>query len=122
MAILEIKMRNFKFYKEDQRWYVDLPEWEGGQAELEMVSGADTFLDIIAQGEDIVYVTLSQTPFEGCEVLQFSKLGRLEGFELGEGGWYFMNEYQGINYGLEMWLCDVTKFVFGELPNKIFFK
>ena len=45
-------MRNYKFYKEETgRWYVDLPEWEGEKAELEMVLGADTFLEILSQGE-----------------------------------------------------------------------
>jgi hypothetical protein len=30
--------RMFKFYKESTgRWYVDLPEWEGEKAEIEMV-------------------------------------------------------------------------------------
>jgi hypothetical protein len=87
-----------------------------------MVAGSDTFLDILSQGEDIVFVTLSDVEFDGCEVLQFLRLGSLEGFELGEGGWYFLNQYQGIDYCLEMWLCDVTKFVFGDLPNKIYFK
>jgi hypothetical protein len=87
-----------------------------------MVAGADTFLDIISQGDDVTYVTMGQTPFEGCEVIQFLRLGSLEGFELGEGGWYFLNEYQGVSYCLEMWLCDVTKFVFGDLPTQIYFK
>jgi len=35
--------RKLKFYKEaDERWYVELPEWEGSKADLEMVAGADT--------------------------------------------------------------------------------
>ena len=46
----------------------------------------------------------------------------LEGFELGEGAWYFLNEYQGVSYSMEMWLCDVTKYVFGDFPNRIYFK
>jgi hypothetical protein len=115
-------MRNFKFYKENERWYVDLPEWSGTQADLEMVAGADTFLDILSQGDDVIHVTMSQTPFDGCESIKFLRLGSLEGFELGEGGWYFLNEYQGVSYCLELWLCDVTKFVFGELPAQIFFR
>lgn len=115
-------MRSFKFYKTDDSWFVDLPEWEGERWELEMVMGADTFLDILSQGESEVFVTLSQDYFEGSEVLQYTKLGRLEGPELGEGAWYFLNEYQGISYTLELWLCHVTTFVFGDYPNRIYFR
>lgn len=33
-------MTEFRFYKEEtHRWYVDLPEWEGPKAALEMVDG-----------------------------------------------------------------------------------
>ena len=115
-------MRSFKFHKQDDSWFVDLPEWEGEQWELEMVMGADTFLDILSQGEDVVYVTMSKDYFDGAEVLQFTQLGRLEGPELGEGSWYFLSEYQGISYALEMWLCHVTTFVFGDYPNRIYFR
>lgn len=115
-------MRNFKFYKDQEGWFVDLPEWKGEKWELEMVSGADTFLDILSQGEDEVYVTLSDTKFDGCEVLEMTHLGRLEGPEYGSGAWYIMEEYAGLRFGLSMWLCDVTKFVFGDFPLKIYFK
>ena len=115
-------MKLFRFYKDELGWFVDLPEWEGERGELQMVSGADTFLDILSQGESEVYVTLSSNSFHNSEVLHFEKFGRLEGFEMGEGAWYFLNEYMGISYSLTMWLCDVTKFVFGEFPNKIYFK
>ncbi len=111
-------MRNFKFYKESSgRWYVDLPEWEGDKSELEMVSGADTFLEILSQGEQTVNVTLSTVSFDGSEVIELLK----EDENIG-GGWYILNSFIGLEFNLEMWLCDVTKFVFGELPNKIYFK
>jgi hypothetical protein len=32
-----------------------------------------------------------------------------------------MLEYMGVDYELTMWLCDVTKFVFGEFPKNIYF-
>jgi hypothetical protein len=115
-------MKNYRFYKNESGWFIDLPEWPGDVWELEMVAGADTFCDIIAQGEDEIYVTLSSSPFPDCEVLQFTHLGRLEGWELGEGSWYFLNQYRGVDYVLPMWLCDVTKFVFGDFPNKIYFR
>ena len=116
-------MRNFKFYKEETgRWYVDLPEWEGEKAELEMVMGADSFLEILSQGENEVYVTLSDKEFETAEKLELIDLGRIEGVELGSGAWYSLKEYLNIPYDMEMWLCDVTKFVFGDFPKVIYFK
>lgn len=116
-------MRNFKFYKEETgRWYVDLPEWEGERAELEMVMGADSFLEILSQGENEVYVTLSDTEFPNAERLRLLDLGRIEGIELGSGAWYSLTSYKDIPYDIEMWLCDVTNFVFGGFPKVIYFK
>jgi hypothetical protein len=110
------------FYKDVFGWFIDLPEWTGERGDLQMVSGADTFLDILSQGRDVVCLRMSKEPFLDCQFLQFQEIGRLEGPELGEGAWYFLQSYQGINYCLRMWLCDVTKFLFVEFPNKIYFQ
>jgi len=116
-------VRSYRFYKdESSRWYVDLYEWEGEEWELEMVMGADTFLNILSQGEDEVNITLSTEPFDGCETLHFIHEGRIEGPEIGEGAWYRLDKYMGLDFNLQMWLCDVTKFVFGNFPKKIYFK
>lgn len=114
-------MRVYRFYKDDG-WFIDLPGWEGDKSDLQMVRGADTFLDILSQGEDSVYVTLSKNQFEGSDTLHYECQGLLEGPEYGEGAWYFLNEFRGIPYSLRLWLCDVTKFVFNEYPVKIYFK
>ena len=45
-------MRLFRFYRDDIGWFVDLPEWEGERWELQMVMGADSFLDVLSQGEN----------------------------------------------------------------------
>jgi len=87
-----------------------------------MVAGADLFLEILSDGEQTVNVTLSTVPFEGADVLEFKELGKIESWELGEGAWYKMVSYMGIDYELTMWLCDVAKFVFNEFPNKIYFQ
>lgn len=115
-------MRTFKFYRNTGGWYVDLPEWTGEKWELEMVMGSDTFLDILAQDNNEIYVILSTEPFDGCETLHYLYDGRLEGSEFGEGAWYRLNQYMGLDFKLEMWLCDVTKFVFGNFPKVIYFK
>ena len=117
-----IMKRQFKFYKEETgRWYVDLPEWEGDKDELEMVAGADIFLEILAQDEPEVYVTLSDEEFEGSEILEMKYLGTTEGWEMGSGAWYKLISYMGMEFILDMWLCDVTKFVFGSFPKNIYF-
>lgn len=117
-------MKSFRFYKDEYGWFVDIPEWEGEVWELQMVAGADIFLDILAQDESEIYVILSTEPFEECETLTFEQIGRLEGFEMGEGAWYRLESYKGIQYKLPMWLCDVTKhaMVFGKFPKQIYFR
>ena len=39
--------QNLKFNKEGKLWYIDLPQWTGTKAELEMVAGADKLLDAL---------------------------------------------------------------------------
>ena len=49
------------FVKEKSgRWYIDLPEWEGAHANLEMVAGADLLLD------HLPLVDVSYLFFEGA--------------------------------------------------------
>ena len=48
------------------RWYIDLPEWLGPRANLEMVAGADTMLDVFAQDQERVNVTF--TNYEAPEI------------------------------------------------------
>jgi hypothetical protein len=79
-----------------------------------MVMGADMMLDILAQGEGEVDLTISEKEFPGSDALIFSKYS-----ESGEGAWYSINELSGIPFGFDIWLCDVTKFVFGDFPRTI---
>ncbi len=110
-------MKKLKFNKEPSgRWYVDLPDWEGSKADLEMVAGADNMLEYMAEGQGHVYLCVSENEFEGADKLEFIKLAT----ELENGAYYKLHSYKGIEIGLEMWLCDVTKFVFGHFPNIIF--
>lgn len=109
-------MRNLKFEKDsDNRWYVVLPEWTGDRSELEMVSGADLFLEILAQGEDTVTASISEEP-SGGYAYELTK--QEETPEIG-GAIYFAKGATLTN--LPMWLCEVTRFVYdGELPEKLY--
>lgn len=57
---------NYKldFIKEENRWYVDLPEWPLDRTHLLMVEGADDFLDEIAATENLLNgsVSIRATP------------------------------------------------------------
>lgn len=107
-----------KFYKEsDNRWYADLPTWEGPKDNLEMVMGADTMLEILSQGEGEVTLDMTTEPINGYEMLIF--LNETPG--LGEGAYYHMESYLNLEFNLDVWLCDVTKFVFGNFPKIIYF-
>lgn len=105
-------MDYFKFNKEaDGRWYVDLPNWSGPKEDLEMVSGADTMLDILAQGDGSVELAISRSAFDGFRFeLAFSH-------EEGGGAWYSLSSD---HHNFDVWLCHVTLFVYGGFPVKLF--
>lgn len=113
--------KTIKFVKENNGlWFADLPEWTGDKGDLQMVCGADTLLEIIGQGDQIVSVYFNTEPFEGASVLALMGLGLDGDLSLG-GGSYILDNYMGIHYSLNVWLCDVTNFVFGEMPMFIYF-
>ena len=109
-------IRKIRFYKEkDSRWYVDLPEWGGTKEDLEMVSGADTMLDILAQGDDVIFVQIGDEKFPGAIQSILIESGSIEA-----GGAFYLIPFIGqMEYNLRIWLCDVTKFVFGTFPETI---
>ena len=106
------------FKEQDNRWYIDLPEWtdQGLPKEaLEMVLGADNFLDILSNNGNEVTVTFSTEPFEGS-LYELSKREEDE-----NGATYVVtNVLMYPCTTLEMWLCPVTTFIFNEYPNKFY--
>ena len=114
---------NLTFYKEENgNWYVSLPEWDGEIEDLQMVGGADTMCDILAQGEETLNVrvlydnpnTLSGQP----KVVLNKKIG-IDYINGSISGCFYTPTF-GITMSLDtVWLCDVTKFVFGYFPDEI---
>ena len=65
-------MKEHRFVREGMGWYIDLPEYllQGGdKGDLQMVSGADTMLDIIA--EEKSEVTLPPARGLARQLLQY---------------------------------------------------
>lgn len=114
-------MKAYKFIKTAQDWYIDLPEFieQGGNiGDLQMVDGADKMLDMMAENENSVMVYLAKEQFEGAD-----KLTLIEKCDASVGGGYYkMKEYEGQEINRKMWLCQVTEFVFGDIPPQIFVK
>jgi predicted RNase H-like HicB family nuclease len=109
--------KNIRFYKEsDNRWYADLPDFPGLKAELEMVCGADTMLEYFAEGENVVRMHFELNHYEGSDIITLK-----EQHDEGAGATYHLKTYRGIDLNLDLWLCDVTKFVFGYFPKNIYF-
>lgn len=113
--------RVLRFYKDHEGWFVDLPEWTGGKGALAMVAGADDMLQMMA-GENGSEVFL-RTNIYPCKDQPWDKLTLVnadnpEG-ESG-GGNYVLETYMGNEVNFPMWLCSVTRFVFGDLPKLIY--
>lgn len=114
-------MKDYKFIKTGNDWYIDLPEFieQGGSVgDLQMVDGADKMLDMMAENGNSVIVKISNERFDGADVLTLTeKCDPYVG-----GGYYIMENYEGQEINRTMWLCQVTEFVFGNIPEQIFVK
>ena len=82
-----------KFNKEENdRWYIDLPEWGGSHSNLEMVAGADDLLDFLGGNPVIISCIVSK---EDEDIEGYIKLERTD-WGLTSGAYYSVN-YDGIN-------------------------
>lgn len=113
-------MKTLSFKKEsDGRWYVDLPEWTGDHADLEMVAGADVLLNYLTLDDETVRLAVSEVPFSRADKLILVR----EALELENGAIYKVSTLSGVPMeNMEVWLCDVTKFVLGRFPVVIYFE
>ena len=112
-------MRQYRFVREGAGWFIDLPEYlaaGGSKGDLAMVAGADTMLDTMAAGKNEVEVELDTDYFPHADELALVEVCDPS---LG-GGYYVLQTYLGQPLQHRMWLCAVTEFVFGDLPEKIY--
>lgn len=114
-------MNTYTFRKEGISWYIDLPEFllnGGTKGDLQMVDGADIMLEILAEGDTDITLVLDRLPFPGADELTLTE--KCDPF-IG-GGYYYLKTFEKKEYNQRMWLCAVTEFVFGDLPESIFLK
>lgn len=97
-------------------WYADIEQWPGAHSQLMMVAGADDFLDAVNAAFNLDgYVTLevSISPFDGAD-----KLVKTE--ETSAGATYHIPS--GAFGRSQLWLCNVSRWVFGAHPEIIWYK
>ena len=123
-------MMTYSFYKENNIWYVDLPEYLeaglGTKANLMMVAGADTFLDYVCRGKKRVTWDIALEDFQGCQfLLEKKRIGMDKAYldsvghpEVEYGAYYTVKENNH-----QLWLCPVAEYVFnGTYPDNIYIR
>jgi len=120
-------MKTYRFYNRpcpitgDSNWYIDLKFFPFNKEWLKMVAGADTLLDMLAEGNKEIYLDVDTYP------IPFSD-GYLE--KHFSSGWkygaiYFSREgfiKRGVSTIDSVWLCPATLWVFWRYPRKIYYK
>lgn len=107
----ELRMR---FYKEEGLWYADVKGWPGPKGMLLMVDGADTFLDYLSNNGNEISLDLSLDPKQGYDVLNYRYP------HPGNDGAYYSTQMSEDEHIL--WLCGVTEFVFGFMPEEVWYR
>jgi hypothetical protein len=124
-----------KFNKEDGMWYIDLPEFLeaglGTKANLLMVAGADTFLDLLSNNTHKVSLVFSTTdfPYSLCKLnklhlgMDKEYLDKIGHAPVDYGAYYDVVEMNKEPFQHKLWLCPVTEYVFGgNYPDEIYVK
>lgn len=113
--------KKLTFIKLAGKWFVHLPDYEGHYSDLEMVLGADVMCDMI-DTFDTGYITATvsdeskESNFATKEyVLDFVNSTVSNGEQ--DGANYRLREWK-----LDVWLCNVTKYVFGEFPTTFYIR
>lgn len=110
-------MRYFEFVKLSNRWFVDVP-YDGCVSDLEMVDGADNFLEIHSNGSRVVTVYLSETAKNYSDISSeidckyYATLVKKEQDEIGT-----TYEVKSSRYNGDVWLCPVFNLLIGESPD-----
>lgn len=127
--------KTLSFYKENNIWYIDLPEFLkaglGTKANLMMVAGADTLLDKLSKNGQKITLQISNCSFPGFTTwLEIEKQGKDDIYlqEIGHapvdnGAYYKTILIENIKETNSVWLCPVTEYVFeGYYPKNIYIK
>jgi len=103
--------RFVRFYKEDKKWYADVPNHT--KEENEMVCGADTLLEMLAEGNSEITLLITEFAIPGTDPIYCHIHKHDE-----DGAWYIVHGEHGTkDYG-DIWLCNVMHDVTNEHPEE----
>lgn len=113
-----------RFFKQDGKWYADVPNHT--LEENEMVMGADIALEYLAEERTELFITLTdKNPGWNVPLALTRKEYDETGAYYDLSGILFMDFI--LTYGKEfigvkpqVWICNVTLDVFGEFPEHIY--
>ena len=114
-------MKHFNFVKISGRWFIDVP-YNGSVSDLEMVDGADTFLEAYSEGDSkVVHVMIMENEEDHNSGLYLYAIhGQTVKLKKKSQDWlgttYEVNEgkYRG-----DVWLCPVFNLLMGESPDEM---
>lgn len=99
------------FYKENDRWYADIPGHT--QEENEMVGGADTFLELLRDGANVKLAVSKDV--EKDHVITLFMVDHDD-----YGATYISRSNRALFDRKILWICNVTHDVIGEHPEYMF--
>ena len=127
--------KTLSFYKENGIWFADLPQYLdaglGTKANLMMVDGADTFLDVLANNQNHATLKISTNLLDESDAVLSKKglglnqelLDLIGHAKVNYGAYYKVDQYKGVPINHQLWLCPVTEYVFeGYYPQTIYIK
>lgn len=100
--------RKLRFYKENEKWYADVPGVS--KEDNEMVFGSDIFLEKISNGKPQVIVEFSNSDEDNA----------IYAFRMTDHDEYGASYSEVHNEVEPIWLCNVAHEVFIEHPAEIF--
>ena len=121
---MEAKLR---FFKQDKKWYADVPNHT--LDDNEMVMGSDTALDLMSDNKDEIVLTLSDEDDKHSILTMTMKEHDSEGAYYTLSGFLynkfldlFASDPSIVPFDItnEIWICNVTHDVFGSHPENIY--
>lgn len=111
-------MKTLRFFKENDKWYADVPDHT--LEDNEMVFGSDILLEMLSGGKENVFLTLSDKPEDdyGRPPMLILTITNHDD----DGAFYSVEANTALYRGklTEIWICNVTHDVFGEHPEDIY--